>query len=99
MSFHVRISEGAQQDLEHLLDHLAPVDYASALRAQAAIERGYAFLTGMPFACRKLDDANPFLREMLIPFGDSGYIALFEIADRTSVTFLAVRHQREDDYH
>lgn len=33
------------------------------------------------------------------PFGDSGYVALFEIEPRHEVTVLAVRHQREDDYH
>ena len=99
MSFHVRITRGAQEDLERLLDHLAAVDYTAALRARTAIERGYGFLAEMPFACRKVDDANPFLRELLISFGDSGYVALFEIEDRTTVTILAVRHQREDDYH
>ncbi len=99
MSFRVRISRAAQEDLERLLDHLAPVDYDASLRARAAIERGYAFLAEMPFACRKVDDANPFLRELLIPFGHSGYVALFEIEDSTAVTLLAVRHQREDDYH
>lgn len=99
MRFRVRISEAAQDDLEHLLDFLAPVDYAAALRARAAIERGYAFLSDMPFACRKADDANPFLRELVIPFGGAGYVALFEIEDEHTITILAVRHQREDDYH
>ena len=42
---------------------------------------------------------NPFLRELIIPFGASGYVALFEIDNRDCVTFLAVRHQREEDYH
>jgi len=27
------------------------------------------------------------------------YVALFEIEDRYTVTILAIRHQREDDYH
>jgi plasmid stabilization system protein ParE len=53
----------------------------------------------MPFASRKADDANPFLRELIIPFGGAGYVALFEIENETTVTVLAVRHQREDDYH
>ena len=44
-------------------------------------------------------DGNPFLRELAIPFGGSGYVALFEIEDRDTVTLLAVRHQREEDYH
>jgi hypothetical protein len=39
------------------------------------------------------------LRELLIPFGHSGYVALFEIEDASTVTVLAVRHLREDDYH
>jgi len=99
VSFDVRISNAAQHDLERLLDFLAPVDYAAALRARAAIERGYQFLRDMPFACRKADDANAFLRELLIPFGGAGYIVLFEITDGATVTILAVRHQREDDYH
>jgi plasmid stabilization system protein ParE len=35
----------------------------------------------------------------LIPFGGAGYVALFEIEDSKTVIILAVRHQREDDYH
>lgn len=41
----------------------------------------------------------PLLRELLIPFGASGYVALFEIDDSRTVTVVAVRHQRESDYH
>ena len=99
MSFEVRISKAAQEDLQRLLDFLAPVDYSAALRARAAIERGYEFLEEMPFACRKADDADAFLRELIIPFGGAGYVALFEITDGATITILAVRHQREDDYH
>jgi hypothetical protein len=40
-----------------------------------------------------------FLRELLIPFGASGCAALFEIDDAETVTILAVRHQRDSDYH
>ena len=39
------------------------------------------------------------LRELIIPFGTSGYLALYEIASPTQVVVLAVRHQREEDYH
>jgi len=42
---------------------------------------------------------DPVLREMLIPFGSAGYVVLFEIEPPSTVTVLAVRHQREDDYH
>ena len=43
--------------------------------------------------------ASLFLRELLIPFGSAGYVALFEIEGGDLVTVLAVRHQREDDYY
>jgi plasmid stabilization system protein ParE len=99
MSFNVKISQEAQDDLERLLDFLAPVNFPAALQARTAIERGYSLLQDMPFTCRKADDANPFLRELLIPFGSSGYVALFEIENQHTITILAVRHQREDDYH
>jgi hypothetical protein len=34
-----------------------------------------------------------------MPFGHSGYVALFEIENASTVTILAVRHQLEDDCH
>ena len=39
------------------------------------------------------------MRELLIPFGNAGYVALFEIDDPSHDSILAVRHQREEDYH
>jgi hypothetical protein len=52
-----------------------------------------------PFSCRKAAADNPFIRELIIPFGASGYVALFEIEDGQTVTVLALRHQLEDDYY
>ena len=52
-----------------------------------------------PAARPRGGDGNPFLREVIIPFGSAGYVALFEIENRELVTLLAVRHQREEDYH
>jgi hypothetical protein len=53
------------------------------------------------FSCRKAigGSGSPFLRELIIPFRDSGYVALFEIEDRRTVSTLAVRHQWKEDYH
>ena len=39
------------------------------------------------------------LRELLIPFGAAGYVALFKIADAANGVIVAVRHQRKEDYH
>ena len=47
----------------------------------------------------KATSDTPFLRELIIPFGASGYVDLFEIDDEQTVTILAVRHQLEEDYH
>lgn len=99
MSYRLRISQGAQEDLERLFDFLAANDLQAAIRARAAIEKAYEFVELMPFACRKADDADPFLREIVIPFGAAGYVALFDIQDNTTVTLLAIRHQREEDFH
>lgn len=99
MSYQLRVSEAAQEDLERLFDFLAANDLASAIRAREAIEKAYEFMELMPFACRKADASTPFLREAVIPFGSAGYVALFEVENNETVTVLAIRHQREEDYH
>jgi hypothetical protein len=38
-------------------------------------------------------------RELVIPFGASGYVALFHIIGEREIVVSAIRHQREDDYH
>jgi hypothetical protein len=70
-----------------------------ASKAEEAIRKGMEYLKDFPFSCRKASPENPFLREMLISFGKSGYVALFEIEQKTTVTILANRHQCESDYH
>lgn len=111
MSFRVRYTRGARDDLKRLYAFLLERDDRAAARALEAIRKATDLLRSFPFTCRKADDTNPFLRELLISFGDSGYVALFEIEGQAStgddpageadryVTILAVRHQREDDYH
>ena len=57
-----------------------------------------AVLESSTFACRKAA-IRPFLRELEIPFGSTGSVALLETVDSRTVTIGAIRHQREDDYH
>ena len=104
MSFVVELAPGAQADLERLFDFLldrcqTPEDLD---RAQAAIDaiRATALhrLAITPFSFRKAAD-NPAQRELIIPFGGTGYVALYEIVSPSKVVVLAVRHQREEDYH
>ncbi len=104
MTFAVRFSAAAEDDLMRLFDFLLDkVETLEGLdRAQAAIEavRSVALhqLATTPFSFRKAGN-SPTRRELIIPFGATGYIALYEITSPTSVLVLAVRHQREEDYH
>ncbi|MEO8780298.1 MAG: type II toxin-antitoxin system RelE/ParE family toxin [Rhodanobacter sp.] len=99
MTWRVRYTGAARDDLQRLFDFLLSKDPAAAKRAITIIGKGMTLLREFPFTCRKADPANPFLRELLISFGAAGYVALFEIEDGETVTILAVRHQRESDYH
>lgn len=105
MTYRVRLTRGAEEDLERLFDFVLERELARdggdlelAERALAAIRAGIATLRTSPFTCRKAG-RSPFLRELIIPFGYSGYVALLEIEDSANVLVLAVRHQREEDYH
>jgi plasmid stabilization system protein ParE len=104
VSFVVRLSPTAEADLERLFDFL--LDRAETAEdldgAQAAIEAirttARHRLAITPFSFRKAAQ-NPAQRELIIPFGDTGYVALYEIVSTSEVVVLAVRHQREEDYH
>lgn len=97
--FHVRFTPDAEDDLLRLYDFLLEKDLAAAQRALDAVHAGIEVLRLSPFSCRKAVADNPVLRELVIPFGSAGYVALFEIEGPSTVTILTVRHQREDDYH
>jgi plasmid stabilization system protein ParE len=99
MSFTVRFTPEAEADMIRLYAFLLQEDMRIAEQALAALRKAVDLLREFPFSCRKAVADNPLLRELLIPFGQSGYIMLFEIDSELSVTVLAVRHQREDDYY
>jgi len=102
MTYRVRFTLDAQADLLRLYAFILErdaTDWSLAERALDAIRAGIATLERFPFTCRKAAPDSPFLRELLIPFGATGYVVLFEIDDNSTVTVLAVRHQRESDYH
>ncbi|MFZ5503076.1 MAG: type II toxin-antitoxin system RelE/ParE family toxin [Pseudomonadota bacterium] len=98
MSYTVRFTPAAAKDLQHLFDFLAEHDLKAAKRARTAIAKGIEFLRAFPFSCRKASPDHPLLRELIISFGANGYVALFEIEDQQTVTILAIRHQREEDF-
>lgn len=102
MSYTVRFTKEAEADLVRLYEFLLEQDPHStelAERALARIVQAIDLLKQFPFTCRKASAHAPYLRELLISFGAAGYVALFEIEPNDIVTILAVRHQRESDYH
>jgi len=94
----VIITEGAARGLERCRLFLADKNPQAAKRAGQAIERQFALLETEPGIGRPLEDLPEF-RELIIPFGDSGYVALYLHEENTgSVYVLAFRHQREAGY-
>lgn len=98
MNYKVRYTAAAKEDLKRLFTFLAEQDLHAAQSARKIIGESVKLLQQFPFTCRKVSPENTFLRELLILFGTAGYVALFEIEEET-VTIIAVRHQREEDYH
>lgn len=98
MSYQIRFTKAARDDIRRLYAFLLAQDSHAADYALEAINKAIELLKTFPFTCRKAKADTPFLRELIISFGANGYVALFEIEEAQIVTILAVRHQREDDY-
>jgi plasmid stabilization system protein ParE len=106
VKYTVRLTPEAEADLLRLYDFLIERELArdgggdldQVERALDAITQGLKLLERFPFTCRKAG-TSPFLRELVISLGHTGYVALFEIVNDSTVLVGAVRHQREDDYH
>lgn len=98
--YEVRFTEEAEEDLLRLQSFVAEQSAEAAASAVATIERALGLLGEFPWSCRAstaLEGAR--FRELVISFGATGYVALFEIEPEDTVTVLAVRHQRESDFH
>jgi len=94
----VIVTEGAAQGLERCRQHLRRRSPEAARRAAQAIARQFMLLETQPAIGRPASGSLE-LRELIIPFGDTGYVALYrhEPAD-DAVYVLAFRHQREAGY-
>jgi len=105
MKYTVELSQVAAEDLDQLFDFALQRELDSATGELdttpppvQATKDGIAFLASSPFACRKVGSSS-FIRELIIPFGHTGYVALFEIVDSKTVIIGAIRHQLDDDYY
>ena len=101
-TYELVVAQSAKDDLERLHAFATDIDPDMAECALKTITSAFQILTCHPHTCRKMQSAdlsNSALRELVIKFGNAGYLALFEIVDEEVALVLAIRHQRENDYH
>jgi len=103
VTYAVSFTREALEDLQRLEDFLLELalkhgDWDLPDRALTSIRSEMRILESNPFTCRIAYD-DRMERELVIPFGSSGYVALFHIVSDREVVVSALRHQREDDYH
>jgi plasmid stabilization system protein ParE len=104
MSYTVEFTPGAEDDLVRLydfllnraetLEELDVADEAVKVIRQAALSH----LSTTPYSYRKVG-VRSTLRELIIPFGTTGYILRFDIRSPELVLVIGARHQREEDFH
>lgn len=87
----------ASAGLERAYLFLAEKDEGAAIKALDAIDEGSLLLEDFPEAGRPAEDLEPEHRELLIPFGASGYLLLYRV-ENALVYVLDVRHQKEAGY-
>lgn len=104
MTFKVEFTPAAVADLDRLFDFLPEraETVEEALRAYAAIAAirtvAGSHLSTTPYSYRKVGPRTT-LRELIVPFGSTGYVLRFDIRTPALVLVIGARHQREEDYH
>jgi len=103
VTYTVLLTDEALEDLQRIERFLIELaikhdDLDLPVRAVQAISREMRILETNPYTCRKAGSSS-LERELVIPFGTTGFVALFEILSDHDVAVAAIRHQREDDYH
>ncbi|MDR2884721.1 MAG: type II toxin-antitoxin system RelE/ParE family toxin [Deferribacteraceae bacterium] len=93
----IKWTRNALNGLERIYAFLAEIDKDVAIAAIKAIREKTLLLEQFPNAGRPADDLEPEHRELVIPFGASGYILVYEVYDDYLVV-LAIKHQKEAGY-
>ena len=88
----------AAQKIEDIRAYYDNFDQTTAERAVQKIVTLLNLLSDHPLIGRPVSGAE-HLRERVIPFGGTGFVALYRIEPRLDrILILAIRHQREDGY-
>ncbi|HEX6397555.1 MAG TPA: type II toxin-antitoxin system RelE/ParE family toxin [Steroidobacteraceae bacterium] len=89
-------SARAIENLEYAFEFLTAEDPTAVAAAAEAIESAVDTLAAHPLLGRRVEED---LRELVISFGATGYIALYRfVVQDDTVRVLALRHQREIGY-
>jgi plasmid stabilization system protein ParE len=104
MSYAVEFAQGAEDDLVRLYDFLLgraetleELDVAEEV-VKVIRQAALSHLSTTPYSYRKVG-ARSTLRELIIPFGATGYVLRFDIRSPELVLVIGARHQREEDFH
>ena len=99
MTFKVEFTPEADADLDRLFDFLLEraQTVEDAMRAYEAVESiravANSHLSTTPYSYRRVGQ-RPTLRELIVPFGSTGYVLRFDIRTPELVLVLGARHQR-----
>ena len=104
MRYVVEFTEDADDDITRLFAFL--LERAQTLEdldlADEAVkvirETTLHHLSTTPYSYRKVGP-SPALRELIVPFGSTGYVVRFDIRSPELVLVIGARHQREEDFH
>lgn len=88
----VRLTARAEKDLQRLEDFLAGMSPEASLRAADAITQAVLSLADHPE--RGFTGPAPNLRQIAVPFGDSGYIIQYRVQAQ-AVIVAHIKHARE----
>ncbi|MBO6036061.1 MAG: type II toxin-antitoxin system RelE/ParE family toxin [Acetobacter sp.] len=96
----VIFTSGALQDIKYCRRVLELKSPEAAFRSQQVIQQRFLLLETTPLIGRVFLSSHKLeLRELIIPFGNSGYIALYRYEPEKELVFiLAFRHQKEFSY-
>jgi len=87
-------------DLVRITEFLVGRDPRRAVDAERAIRNAVEVLKRLPFVGRPaLQQHDLALRELLVPFGTTGYVILYRAGPGLWVSVLAARHQLEERFH
>jgi plasmid stabilization system protein ParE len=90
----LKFSPASIADLARLREFLITKNEKAAEKAKQEIISRIEALPQMPEAHRPVE-GQPFLRDLIIKFGASGYIARYHYQRGGDIHILRIRHQRE----